>query len=507
MAKTLMIQGTGSGAGKSLIAAAFCRIFRDSGLKVAPFKAQNMALNSYVTVEGGEIGRAQALQAEAAGIEASVHMNPVLLKASGEMGSQVIIQGKVHSTMKAREYYAFRNEAWQAVKKSFAKLHRSYDMLVIEGAGSPAEINLMDVDIVNMSVAKHAKSPVILVGDIDKGGVFASLYGTVKLLGRESRYIKAFVINKFRGDVEILRPGLEMIREKTGIPVIGVLPFVQDLGLPEEDGMALYQSRKYGAGSGSGAVRIVVVRLKYISNFTDFDPFYHEADVDILFSANPSDIENADLVIVPGTKNTVKDLMFLKERGLDRTLKDAAEKGVRIMGMCGGYQMLGKQIYDPNGVESPHAEVEGIGLLDIETTFATGKRTCRVEAATARTASGTKVDYPLKGYEIHMGESSGDIGLFRVRRVSPSSRAHTRKGKYVLDGSEKLNCWGTYLHGIFDNDLFRRDLINTLRIGKGLPSLTACCNYAAIKESAIDSLAEMVRENIDMAFVREICGI
>jgi adenosylcobyric acid synthase len=507
MAKTLMIQGTGSGAGKSLIAAAFCRIFRDSGLKVAPFKAQNMALNSYVTVEGGEIGRAQALQAEAAGVEASVHMNPVLLKASGEMGSQVIIQGKVHSTMKAREYYAFRNEAWQAVKESFAKLSRNYDMLVMEGAGSPAEINLMDVDIVNMSVAKHAKAPVILVGDIDKGGVFASLYGTVKLLGRESRYIKAFVINKFRGDVEILRPGLEMIREKTGIPVIGVLPFVQDLGLPEEDGMALYQSRKYGTGSGSGAVRIVVVRLKYISNFTDFDPFYHEADVDILFSANPSDIDNADLVIIPGTKNTVKDLMLLKERGLDRSLKDAAGKGVRIMGMCGGYQMLGKRIYDPYGVESPHTEVEGIGLLDIETTFATGKRTCRVEAAPMRPAPGEKTEYPLKGYEIHMGESSGDIGLFRVRRVSPSLGSHRRKEKYALDGSEKLNCWGTYLHGIFDNDLFRRDLINTLRMRKGLPSLAACCNYTAIKERAIDSLADMVRENIDMAFVKEICGI
>ena len=518
MAKALMIQGTGSGAGKSLIAAAFCRIFRDMGLKVAPFKAQNMALNSYVTVEGGEIGRAQALQAEAAGVEASVHMNPILLKASGEMGSQVIIQGKVHSTMKAREYYAFRKEAWQAVKESFAKLSRSYDLLVMEGAGSPAEINLMDVDIVNMSVAQHARSPVILVGDIDKGGVFASLFGTVKLLGRQSRYIKAFVINKFRGDVEILRPGLDMIREKTEIPVIGVLPFVHDLGLPEEDGMALYQSAKYGAQSGSGAVRIVIVRLKYISNFTDFDPFYHEADVDVLFSANPSDIENADLVIIPGTKNTVKDLLFLRERGLDRAVKNAAGKGVRIMGMCGGYQMLGKKIYDPLGVESPEPEVEGIGLLDIETTFATGKRTCRVEAKMTKSAFGEKADhiddcadnypenYSLKGYEIHMGESSGNVGLFRIRRLS-ASNADKRTEGYVLDGSQKSNCWGTYIHGIFDNDLFRRDLINSLRIEKGLQPLEACCTYSAIKERAIDSLAAMVRENIDMAFVKEICGI
>ncbi len=508
MAKAIMIQGTGSGAGKSLIATAFCRIFRDMGLKVAPFKSQNMALNSYITVEGGEIGRAQALQAEAAGIEPSVDMNPVLLKASGEMGSQVILQGRVHSVMKAREYYAFRKEAWELVIKSYARISRKHDMIVIEGAGSPAEINLMDVDIVNMSVAKHAKAPVLLVGDIDKGGVFASLYGTVKLLGRDSRYIKAFVINKFRGDVEILRPGLEMIREKTGIPVIGVLPFVQNLGLPEEDGMALSQNVKYRRQSGSGAVRIVVVRLKYISNFTDFDPFYHEPDVEILFSTRASDIENADLVIIPGTKNTVKDLLLLKEIGLDGSIRNAHKKGVMIMGMCGGYQMLGKKICDPHGVESHHQEVKGIGLLDIETIFGNEKRTCRVEASVvsdrfpfAVTDSGHKSR--LKGYEIHMGESSGNIGLFRVRSNVSSSKA--KKEKAVLEGSGNNNCWGTYLHGILDNDIFRRDLINALRIRKELTPLEACC-YCDIKERAIDRLADVVRENIDMDFIKEILG-
>jgi adenosylcobyric acid synthase len=528
MAKAMMIQGTGSGAGKSLIAAAFCRIFRDMGLKVAPFKSQNMALNSYITIEGGEIGRAQALQAEAAGIEPSVDMNPVLLKASGEMGSQVVLQGKVHSMMKAHEYYAFRKEAWEVVRKSYARLSRKYDMIVIEGAGSPAEINLMDVDIVNMSVARHAKAPVLLVGDIDKGGVFASLYGTVKLLGRDSRYIKAFVINKFRGDIGILRPGLEMIREKTGIPVIGVLPFVQDLGLPEEDGMALSQNVKYRRQSGSGAVRIVVVRLKYISNFTDFDPFYHEPDVEILFSTHASDIENADLVIVPGTKNTVKDLLLLKETGLDSCIREAHKKGVMVMGMCGGYQMLGRKIYDPHGVESDLGEIEGIGLLDIETTFGNEKRTCRVEAELTgigdwgpginRDNTNPRAltpDITIKGYEIHMGDSSGDIGLFRVRRISTDSckggvtppLPTTHYSSPVLDGSQKGNCWGTYLHGLFDNDLFRRDLINVLRIRKGLSPLSACCCYSDVKEKAIDRLADVIRENTDMDFIREMLGL
>ncbi len=503
MAKALMIQGTGSGAGKSLIAAAFCRIFRDMGLKVAPFKAQNMALNSYITTEGGEIGRAQALQAEAAGIEPSVDMNPVLLKASGEMGSQVILQGKVHSTMKARDYYAFRKEAWETVRRSFARLSREYEMIVIEGAGSPAEINLMDVDIVNMSVAKHAKAPVLLIGDIDKGGVFASLYGTVKLLGRDGRYVKGFVINKFRGDAEILKPGLDMITGKTGIPVIGVLPYIHDLGLPEEDGMALSREVKCGKSAGSGSVRIIVVRLRYISNFTDFDPFCHESDVEILYSTNPSDIGNADLVILPGTKNTVKDLVLLKEQGVDDSIREAHKKGIMIVGLCGGYQMLGKRIHDPHGVESHHREIEGIGLLDIETTFGKEKRTCRVEAELMRPLAAEKPSYALKGYEIHMGASTGAIGLFSVRSALASLESG-KKEMAVLDGSRKENCWGTYLHGIFENDLFRRDLINELRLRKGLAPLQPACSYREIQERAINRLAAVVREGIRMDFIKEI---
>jgi adenosylcobyric acid synthase len=524
MAKALMIQGTGSGAGKSLIAAAFCRIFRDEGLKVAPFKAQNMALNSHITADGGEIGRAQALQAEAAGVEPSVDMNPVLLKASGEMGSQVILRGKVHSTMKATEYYAFRKEAWETVRSSYARLSGKYDMIVIEGAGSPAEINLMDVDIVNMSMARHAKAPVLLVGDIDKGGVFASLYGTVKLLGRDSRRIKGFVINKFRGDPEILRPGLEMIRDKTGVPVIGVLPYIHDRGLPEEDGLALSQ-KKGGRGQGLGArdqrkLKVVIVRLQYISNFTDFDPFYHESDVEVLYSSSASDIENADMVIIPGTKNTVKDLLILRELALDTSIRNAYKKGVMVMGMCGGYQMLGGKIFDPEGVESPHRVIEGIGILDIETTFGKEKRTCRVEAETTGIGDwglgiGRKNTTPqpltphptLKGYEIHMGQSTGDIGLFRVKRLDSNPELGTRNSEPVLDGSRKGNCWGTYLHGIFDNDVFRRDLINEIRAMKGLNPLEPLCSYSAIRENAIDRLAGVVKENVEMDFIKEMLGL
>jgi adenosylcobyric acid synthase len=524
MAKALMIQGTGSGAGKSLIAAAFCRIFRDMGLKVAPFKAQNMALNSYITVEGGEIGRVQALQAEAAGVEASVDMNPVLLKASGEMGSQVVLHGKVHSTMKARQYYAFKKQAWEVVMTSYARLSQIYDIIVIEGAGSPAEINLMDVDIVNMAMARHAKAPVLLVGDIDKGGVFASLYGTVKLLGRDRRRIKAFVINKFRGDSGILRPGLEMIMEKTGVPVVGVLPYIHDLGLPEEDGMALGMGRATPPVQESGvkAIKIVIVRLQYISNFTDFDPFSGECDAEILYSAHASDIENADLVIIPGTKNTVKDLLFLQERGLDASIRNAYVKGKMIIGMCGGYQMLGRKIFDPHGIESGLPEIGGMGLLDIVTHFGKEKRTCRVEAEAAGNGifgsmiGGEKAGAGsvLKGYEIHMGESTGDIGLFRVRRLgaremssSRDSRSAVHDPQTVFDGSQKGNCWGTYLHGIFDNDLFRRDILNALRTKKGLAPLEPSCCYANVKDDAINRLSDVVRANIDMDFIRGMLGL
>ncbi len=502
-----MLQGTGSGVGKSLIVAALCRIFKDMGINTAPFKAQNMALNSYITLEGGEIGRAQALQAEAARIEPMVDMNPILLKASGDVGSQVIIHGKVHSTMKAKEYYAFKKTAWRAVKESFERLSKKYDFIIMEGAGSPAEINLMDVDIVNMSMAKHAKAPVILVGDIDKGGVFASLYGTIKLLGRDSRHIKAFIINKFRGDLEILKPGLEMIKDKTGKPVIGVLPYIKDIGLPEEDGLALSKISNFKFQiSNYGKIKIVIVKLQYISNFTDFDPFSYEPDAELVYSNNPADIENADIVIIPGTKNTVKDLLFLKEIHLDESIKKAYKKGIQIIGICGGYQMLGRKIYDPHCVENICKEIDGIGLLNIETAFKKTKVTSRVEAELVWNSEFGVWSFEstkLNGYEIHMGVSSGDIGLFKISRITH----HASRITDVFDGSINNNCWGTYLHGIFENDLFRRAIINNVRMQKNLSPLDLTVRYSEIKDRAINNFANIIKENIDMDFIKRIAKL
>jgi adenosylcobyric acid synthase len=346
-----------------------------------------------------------------------------------------------------------------------------------------------------MAAARLAKAPVFLVGDIDKGGVFASLYGTVKLVGRDASRIKGFIINKFRGDPAILRPGLDMISAKTGKPVIGVLPYVADLGLPEEDGLAL---RSGVIGKRDATIRIVVVRLRYISNFTDFDPLAQEPDVDLIYSINPSDIENADMVIVPGSKNTVKDLLILKERGLDQSIQRASGKGIPIMGMCGGYQMLGTRILDPHGAESGHGEVQGLGLLDIETLFEREKITCQAEAEIVSDLQfgirneESKGRLNLKGYEIHMASSSGDIGLFKLTRLGDGYAGP------VLDGSRKGNCWGTYLHGIFDNNEFRRCLLNVIRERKGLSALENTVDYLGMKEKAIDNLAELVRTNLDM---------
>lgn len=509
MAKALMIQGTGSGAGKSLVVTALCRVFNDMGINVSPFKAQNMALNSYITIDGGEIGRAQALQAEAARIEPTVDMNPVLLKASGEKGCHVIVNGKVFGNYEAKKYYSLKESLWPYVKESFDRLAEQYELVIIEGAGSPAEINLMDSDIVNMRIAKYAKAPVLLVGDIDRGGVFASLYGTVKLLGRQSRYIKAFIINKFRGDMEILKPGLRMIKDRTGRPVIGVLPYKKDIGLPEEDGLALQKISLKPSLSLQPSIKIVVVRLQYISNFTDFDPFLYEPDVELLYSSNPSDIENADIVIVPGTKNTIKDLLFLRERHLDNSISRAIAKGIQIIGICGGYQILGRKIYDPCCVESNQKEVDGLGLLNIETVFEKTKVTCRVEAELNSLAFSFQPlvfsHKPLKGYEIHMGVSEGDIGLFKIKRLSPQPSASSLKP--IFDGSMNGNCWGTYLHGIFENDEFRRAVINTARKNKNLEPIDFTVRYSEIKERAIDNLAKIVGESLDMDFVKRLVKI
>lgn len=505
-----MIQGTGSGVGKSLIVAGLCRIFRDMGINVAPFKAQNMALNSFITKEGGEIGRAQALQAEAARIEPSVDMNPILLKASGESSCQVIVNGKVHSNMKAKEYYSFKDELWEAVKNAYERLSRKYDLIVIEGAGSPAEINLSKEEVVNMRVAKHTGAPVILIGDIDKGGVFASFYGTVGLLDGDADYIKAFVVNKFRGDLEILKPGLEMIYERTKRPVIGVIPYLGDLRLPEEDGIPIERFKDSRIQGFKGSrIKIVILRLRYISNFTDFDPFLYEPDVEIIYSLQRGDIENADLIIVPGSKNTVKDLLFLRENGIEDSIKRAVKRGINLIGICGGYQMLGKRISDPYGIESNYKEIKGMGFLDIETTFEKIKTTCQIEAELVRSSEfgvTSKIPDLLKGYEIHMGISKGDTGLFKLKRLVLNPKTSTLNSEIITDGSSKRNVWGTYIHGIFDNDRFRRDIINSIRKKKGLNPLKKVVDYSKLREEAMDKWAGVIKENIDMKFIEGLLG-
>jgi adenosylcobyric acid synthase len=524
MAKAIMIQGTGSGAGKSVIVAGLCRIFRDMGIKVAPFKAQNMALNSFITKEGGEIGRAQAFQAEAAGIEPHNDINPVLLKARSEAGCQVILDGKVYANMKADEYYDIKEKAWKHVTDAYDRLAKEYDLIVIEGAGSPAEINLREEEIVNMKVARYTDAPVMLVGDIDKGGVFASFYGTVGLLKdhagenghspspetdekTDADYIKAFIVNKFRGDINILRPGLRQIEDKTGKPVIGVLNYQGDLGLHEEDAIPVERLIPRHRGDYHKPVKIVVLGLRYISNFTDFDPFMYEPDVELKYSLDEMDIKSADLIIVPGSKNTVTDLLFLRENGIDDLVRAAAESGTTVAGICGGYQMLGSSILDPHGVESSHRKVEGIGLLDVETTLDRTKTTCQISANlisnkwfdAVKSTSACKWNQ-LKGYEIHMGHTTGDVGLFKIKRLDGPN-------EYVPDGSARGNVWGTYIHGIFDNDGLRTSVINSLRMKKGLSPREGTVNYHAKREEAINRWADILGRSVDICFILREVGM
>jgi adenosylcobyric acid synthase len=537
MAKALMIQGTGSGAGKSVIVAGLCRIFRDMGIKVAPFKAQNMALNSFITKEGGEIGRAQALQAEAAGIEPCTDMNPVLLKATGEAGSQVIFNGTVFATMKAEEYYAIKDRAWNVVTAAYDRLSKQYDLIIIEGAGSPAEINLQEEEIVNMRVARYTDAAVILVGDIDKGGLFASLYGTVELLrecihenGRcDADYIKAFVVNKFRGNVDILRPGLRMLERKTGKLFIGVIPHAGDLALDEEDGLSVGTVKSYGPVNASRSLKIVALRLKYMANFTDFAPLMHEPDVEFKYSLSEQDIKSADLLIIPGSKNTVMDLQYLREQGIEDRVKDAAAGGTPLVGVCGGYQMLGRKIFDPDSVESSTKEIEGVSLLNIATILNRTKTTCQVSAELmggstlfpALQGSAPSEVKNLRGYEIHMGTTTGDVGLFRLCRSGSSGEAKRTVnnppsppfskggmgGFEILDGSAAGNVWGTYIHGIFDNDEFRRLFLNSIREKKGLPLQEQTFHFHETRQKAIDGWADIVKRKMDICFLLRQLGM
>lgn len=505
MPKAISILGTGSGVGKSLIAAGLLRILKDLGINVAPFKAQNMALNSFITKEGGEIGRAQALQAEAARIEPSIHMNPVLLKASADMGCQVIFHGKVFKTLKAKEYYALKELAWQKAITSFEILKSRHDIIVMEGAGSPAEINLMEKDIVNIPMAKYANSKVLLVGDIDRGGVFASLFGTVELLRQDKSYVKGFIINKFRGDRSILEPGLEKLKELTGIPTLGVLPYVAEMGLPEEDGLVFSQRQVFYPNPES-EIRIAIVRLPYISNFTDFDPLIHEPDVSVSFTLNPTEIEQADIVIIPGTKSTEKDLQFLKRSSIHKSIFKVIDKGRLVIGICGGYQMLGKKLIDPKAVETENREADGLGIFDMETVFNTEKVTSQVLFKPTEICElWSHNETVFTGYEIHMGISYGMDGIFEVTRFREYERE--RHEETVLDGSFRGPAMGTYIHGLFENDLLRRALLNLARKQKGLPGLDIQYKYRELKEQRLDYLADLLRNHLNLPMILRILEI
>jgi adenosylcobyric acid synthase len=496
-AKPVMLQGTSSHVGKTVLTAAVCRILSMRGLRVAPFKAQNMALNAFVTEGGGEIGRAQAFQAEAAGCEPTVDMNPILLKPTADSFTQVIVQGKVYGVMSAKKYHGFKKKARGFVFESYSRLASLYDVIVIEGAGSPSEVNLRDDDIANMGMAEMAKSPVLIVGDIDRGGVFASFVGTMELLSRAERgRVKGFIINKFRGDMDLLTPGLTFLSERTGVPVLGVLPYIDDTGLPDEDGVALEGLTRGPTGK---ELKIAVLKLPRISNFTDFDPLKFEPGVSVDFIVNPGGLEGADMAIIPGSKNTIGDFLWLKKMGFPEALKGFSKGGGMVAGICGGFQMMGKVIKDPFSVESGIKEAEGLKLMDKTTVLKGEKKTFQVKAE----VYGTAVREGVGGYEIHMGETIGGGKPFAIIRERNSAPVSVADGYVSDDGS----IWGTYIHGIFDNDGFRGALLNELRRKKGVPVRQASKSFAGSKEKAISTLADVVCKGLDMERLYSIIGL
>ena len=494
-AKTLMIQGTSSSVGKSILVTALCRIFRQDGLSVAPFKAQNMALNSFVTKSGGEIGRAQAVQAEAAGIEPSVDMNPVLLKPEADAKSQVVVHGKVARTISAERYYRYTPYLLKIIEGSLNHLCSTYDVVVIEGAGSPAEINLKAREIVNMRVSRIARAPVLLVGDIDRGGVFASLVGTLELLEEEERnYIKGFIINKFRGDLRLLQPGLELLEKRTAKPVLGVVPYFRGITIAQEDSVYLEERVE---NPPSAELDIAIIHLPHISNYDDFDPLEEEG-CRVRYVAHSSELGTPDLIILPGTKSTISDLFYLWKSGLAQNIIQQAKNGVPVVGICGGYQMLGRSLHDPDSVESADGSALGLGLLDVVTTFVPEKATTQVKARVVadRGLFEGMNGQELIGYEIHMGQTkgNGDMSVFQIFET-PQGRVDYLDGTLNAQGT----VLGTYLHGLFHNFDLRRTLLNSLRRRRGLPERWGGATMG--KERQYDKLAELVRSSLNMAAI------
>ncbi|WP_371371361.1 cobyric acid synthase [Sporomusa aerivorans] len=503
MAKAIMLQGTSSHVGKSILTTALCRIFKQDGMKVTPFKAQNMALNSYVTKTGGEMGRAQVAQAEAAGLDPAVEMNPVLLKPTGNSCSQVIVMGKAVGNMSAKEYHAgYSLKALGVVTECIQKLHKDFDVIVIEGAGSPAEVNLKDNDIVNMRIAKLTPSPVLLIADIDRGGALASVVGTLELLEPAERdLVKGIIINKFRGDISLLQPALEFLEKKTGKPVVGVIPHLDRLGIDDEDSVSLEDKQHLAK---AGELDIVVLRLPKISNFTDFDALANESDVRVRYVRQGEAIGKPDLIILPGSKNTTEDLLYLRQNGYEAELIKLAKSGTPVVGICGGYQMLGREVQDPDHTESDLDKVMGLGLIDSITIFEADKVTHQVKAM-ANNHNFLSINYSgenLTGYEIHMGRTQF------LSSVDPAFTITTRSGQqmHMPDGAVSADglVMGTYMHGIFDNDVYRRKVLDALRVRKGLAPLGAVSDTQALKDAAYNRLADVVRKSMDMDLVYRI---
>ena len=494
MANAIMIQGTMSNAGKSLIAAGLCRVFRQDGYRVAPFKAQNMALNSFITKEGLEMGRAQVVQAEAAGVEPSVLMNPILLKPTSDMGSQVIVNGEVWAQLSARDYFAVKKTLLPEVMKAYDTLSAGNDVIVIEGAGSPAEINLKDADVfVNMGMAKAAKAPVLLVGDIDRGGVFAQLYGTVALLDPDERaMVKGVLINKFRGDESILTPGVRQLEALLGIPVVGVVPYVH-LDIDDEDSLSERLQNKPAA-----LVDIAVIRLPRISNFTDFRALEAIDGVSVRYVSSTREFGEPDLVILPGTKNTMSDLLWMRQSGLEGKVLRFADGGGAVFGICGGYQMLGQTMRDPHGVEHG-GTLRGMGLLPVETTFTEQKTRTRVEGA-FRALPGVfsaLSGQPFSGYEIHMGVTESAAPIAEI--------TDTVTGERKTDGAVHGTVCGCYVHGVFDGDAAAGALVRALAEQKGVdPALLGKVSGEAHKQAQYDLLADTIRAHVDLNAVYRI---
>jgi len=494
MAKTIMIQGTMSNAGKSIIAAGLCRVFKQDGLRVAPFKAQNMALNSFITKEGLEMGRAQVVQAEAAGIEPSVLMNPILLKPTNDTGSQVIVNGEVWGQMSAREYFAAKKQLLPDVMRAFDSLAGEKDVIVIEGAGSPAEINLKDDDcFVNMGMAKAAKAPVLLVGDIDRGGVFAQLWGTVALLDPDERaMVKGIIVNKFRGDESILMPGIRKLEELLHIPVVGVVPYIH-MDIDDEDSLSERLVNKEAA-----LIDIAVIRVPRLSNFTDFKALEGVDGVSVRYVTTVRQLGEPDLIILPGTKNTMKDLLWLRQNGLEARIKRYAASGGVVFGICGGFQMLGEELSDPYGVEDG-GSVRGMGLLPVSTVFTKKKTRTRVNGRFGAIGGilGNLSGEKFEGYEIHMGETDSSAAIAQL------TDSVTRTGR--ADGCQNGSVYGCYVHGVFDSDDVAGTIIRALAERKGVdPADLGKVLGEEHKQQQYDLLADTLRKHMDMPAIYKI---